>query len=204
MSFAGSPTVQESTRETVSSIERRLRWLLLDNPAATIDSLLGYCLRDDLGVIRGLDLCFPVAFLHSDNRLLGLCSGTFLVEPGARSLGFYLFKKSLRIPGYSFYFASTFITNSSELWRSIGACPVPNSETEYVLPLRLDVMVAAYVAYRASSQVATRISNVRPKRKSDTAIFYAVVGKTRYRALSGLAETLGTLSPPSFAAPHYE
>jgi hypothetical protein len=154
-----SPT-EKSVHESASSIERRLRWLLIDNPVAMTDSTLGYCLRDGLGVIRGLNLCFPCAFLSADKRLLGLCSGSFFVEPPARSLGFYLFKKYLSTPGYAFFFASTCGSNSSELWRSIGGCPVPNSETEYILPLRLDVLIPAYVACRSSSQIAARIARM--------------------------------------------
>jgi len=153
----GSPS--RLAGEAADSIERRLRWLLIENPVTTPNSPLGYCLRDDLGVMRGLDLCFPVAYLSSEKRILGLCSGTFFVEPAVRSLGFYLFKKCLSTPGYSFYFASTCNTNSSELWRSIGGSPIPNSETEYILPIRLDVVIAAYVAYRTSSQVAARIAS---------------------------------------------
>jgi hypothetical protein len=155
----GSP-VQKPVRETVLSIERRLRWLLIDNPVATTDSTLGYCLRDGPGVIRGLNLCFPVAFVSADKRLLGLCSGSFFVDPPARSLGFYLFKKYLSTPGYSFYFASTCNTSSSELWRRIGGRPVPNSETEYILPLRLDVVIPEFVAARTSSEVAARIARI--------------------------------------------
>ena len=155
----GSP-VQKPVRETVLRIERRLRWLLIDNPVATTDSTLGYCLRDGPGVIRGLNLCFPVAFVSADKRLLGLCSGSFFVDPPARSLGFYLFKKYLSTPGYSFYFASTCNTSSSELWRRIGGRPVPNSETEYILPLRLDVVIPEFVAARTSSEVAARIARI--------------------------------------------
>jgi hypothetical protein len=39
----GSPA-QKAARETVGSVERRLRWLLIDNPVAITDSTLGYCL----------------------------------------------------------------------------------------------------------------------------------------------------------------
>jgi hypothetical protein len=155
----GSPSKRLAS-EGVGSIERRLTWLLSDNPAATTECTFGYCLRDSLGVIRGLNLSFPVAFVSSDTRLLGLCSGTFFVEPSARSLGFYLFKRCLNIPGCSFYFASTCNTNSSELWRAVGASPIPNSDTEYILPIRLDVVIAAYVAYRTSSLGAARIARM--------------------------------------------
>ena len=146
--------------EPVPVIERRLRWLLVDNPVVTADSTIGYCLRDGLGVIKGLNLCFPVAFLSAGKRPLGLCSGSFFVEPAARSMGFYLFKKYLSVPGYSFYFASTCNTSSSQLWRSMGGRPVPNSETEYVLPLRLDVVMPALVAARTSNQVAAGMARI--------------------------------------------
>jgi hypothetical protein len=146
--------------EPVDSIEERLRWLLLDNPVATTDSPLGYCLRDGLGVVRGLNLCFASAFLSADKRLLGLCSGSFFVEPRARSLGFYLFKRCLSTPGYSFYFVSTCNANSSQLWRSIGGCPVPHSQTEYILPLRLDALIPAYLGSRTSNQAAARMARI--------------------------------------------
>ncbi len=155
----GSPDARP-LRETTVNIERRLRWLLIENPAATPDSTLGYCLRDGAGVMRGMNLCFPAAFLSADKRLLGLCSGSFFVEPPARSLGFYLFKKYLSTPGYSFYFASTCNARSSELWRSMGGHPVPNSETEYILPIRLDVLIPAFVAARTSSEVAAGLARV--------------------------------------------
>jgi hypothetical protein len=146
--------------ETIHSIERRLRWLLIDNPVAVAETVLGHCLRDDLGVIRGLNLCYPAAFVSANQKLLGLCSGSFFVEPEARSLGFYLFKNYLRTPGYSFYFASTCNTISGELWKSIGGCQVPNSEIEYILPLRLDAVIPAYVAARTSSQAAAGIARL--------------------------------------------
>jgi len=152
-------TAQLTAGENMGSIERRLRWLLTENPvASTSHEIWGYCVRDHLGVIRGLDLFYPVAFLCWDKRLLGLCSGTFRVEPPARSLGFYLFKKCLNTPGYSFYFASSCNANSSELWRRIGARPVPRSETEFMVPLRVDAVLAAYVGLKTSSKVAARIA----------------------------------------------
>jgi hypothetical protein len=144
--------------ESPACVERRLRWLLVENPAVTEGSPLGLCLRDESGVIRGINLAFPASFLAGDNRLRGLCSGSFFVEPAARSMGFYLFKKYLASPGYSFYFATTCNAASSALWASLGACSVPNSETEYILPLRLDVVIPAFVANRTSSRIASGLA----------------------------------------------
>jgi hypothetical protein len=151
---------QKPVSETIFSIERRLGWLLIDNPVTVEDSNLGYCIRDNQGVIRGINLYFPSAFLSADTRLLGLCSGSFFVEPPARSLGFYLFKKYLSTPGYSFYFSSTCNSSSSELWKGIGGLPVPNSDREYILPLRLDNLMPAFVASRTSSRFAAGIARL--------------------------------------------
>src|SRR3974390_2714564 len=74
-------------RESALSIEQRLRWLLVKNPAAVEGAPLGYCVRDSAGVMRGLTLSFPVAFVRGDERVLGLGSGSFFVEPQARSMG---------------------------------------------------------------------------------------------------------------------
>ncbi len=146
--------------ESALSIERRLRWLLVENPVEVDGSPLGYCVRDRTGLIRGINLCFPSAFLAGDQRFLGLCSGSFFVEPPARSMGFYLFKKYLNSPGYSFHFATTCNANSEPLWRMLGGSEIPNSEMEYIVPLRLDGMLPAFVAARTSSEIAKAIARV--------------------------------------------
>jgi len=153
-------TAQGVFCESSASIERRLRWLLLENPVVTNGVPHGYCIRDRLGSIRGLTLCFPAAFLTGDQRLLGLCSGSFFVEPPARTLGYYLFRKYLASPGFSFFFATTCNANSGPLWQRLGGCAVPNSETEHILPLRLDVMLPALVSARTSSGVASEMARL--------------------------------------------
>src|ERR1700683_1318806 len=76
---------QTLVRET-ADIERRIRWLLLDNPAAKGSEPLGFCARDESGKIRGLTLCFPASFLRAGERITGLGSGSFFVDAAMRSL----------------------------------------------------------------------------------------------------------------------
>lgn len=152
--------IKRPVPEDVLSTERRLQWLLVENPLATGVSQHGFCIRDASGVIRGIDISFPAAFLTADQRLLGLCSGAFFVEPQARMLGFYLFKRNLSSPGYSFFFATTCNANSGPVWKAVGASSVPNCETEYVLPLRLDVMLPALLTGRTSSRVTAAMARV--------------------------------------------
>ncbi len=157
---AEGSSVRRPVGEDSLNIERRLRWLLIENPVITDSSQHGYCIRDRLGIIRGLSLSFPAAFLAADQRLLGLCSGSFFVEPQARTLGYYLFKKYLSSPGYSFFFATTCNASSGALWGKLGGCAVPASETEHILPLRLDVMLPAFVAGITSSEAALAIARI--------------------------------------------
>jgi hypothetical protein len=96
-------SIERQVPEDVASTERRLRWLLVDNPAAAGVDQHGFCIRDDEGAIRGLDLAFPNALVVGDRRVMGLCSGAFFVDPEARSLGFFLFKRHLRSPGYALF-----------------------------------------------------------------------------------------------------
>ena len=52
-------------RESAFSVERRLRWLLIDNPAASgRHTPFGYCLRDEEGVIRGTRSMFSGLLLR--------------------------------------------------------------------------------------------------------------------------------------------
>jgi hypothetical protein len=155
---AGS-SAHRPPREDAAILERRLRWLLLENPLAT-DSSCGFCVRDQAGIIRGITLCFSCAFRASSQRILGLCSGSFLVEPEARTLGFYLFKRYLQSPGYSFYFATTCNANSAPLWIEMGGCAIPNSETEYVLPLNFETLLPAVVTGRTSCKLASGIARI--------------------------------------------
>jgi hypothetical protein len=127
-------------------IERRIRWLLLDNPAAKHSESLGFCARDESGTVRGLTLCFPASFLRAGERIAGLGSGSFFVDSAMRSLGFFLFKRYLACPGYAFYFATTCNVASAPLWRQLGGAAVARSEFELVLPLRLDSLAANRIA----------------------------------------------------------
>lgn len=142
------------------SLERRLVWLLLENPAADHQSHLGWCVRDDAGRIRGLNLRFPGIFLAGDKRVRGLGSGGFFVEPEARTLGFYLFKKYLGSRDYSFFFATTCNARSAVLWEKLGGSAVPNSDVEYVLPLRLDILLPEALAARTSKGSVQKLARV--------------------------------------------
>src|ERR1700722_19451451 len=100
---SGEPTI----RQDGERLKKHLCWLLLENPLTASSPQHGFCVRDSSGMLVGLMLCFPNAFLVEDRRLLGLCSGSFFVEQSARMQGFYLFKKYLNDSFSDFYFGTT-------------------------------------------------------------------------------------------------
>jgi hypothetical protein len=137
-----------------------LRWLLVDNPLAASAPDHGLCVRDSAGGIAGLDLAFPAAFRSGDRRLLALASGGYFVEPEARTLGFYLFKRHLQSPGFAFFFATSCNAASGAVWQALGACAAAECEVEYVIPLDLGVVLAASVETRAASTPAVTAARV--------------------------------------------
>jgi hypothetical protein len=138
--------------------ERHLRWLLLDNPLAEASPYHGLCVRAAGGEITGVLLSFPAAFVADEKRLLAFGSGGYAVQAGARTAGYYLFKRHLTMAGADFFFSTTCNATSGRLWAALGALAVHRSETEYILPLNLEVVLAAFVAGRAASPAAAGVA----------------------------------------------
>ena len=133
---------------------RRLQWLLLDNPLAALTADHGLCVRDASGAITGLLLAFPGAFRAGEVPLLAVGSGGYFVEPAARTLGFYLFKRHLQRSGFAFFYSTSCNAASGALWKALGGCAVGESNVEYVLPLDLGVVLSSSLATRTSSAAA--------------------------------------------------
>src|SRR5579872_5595290 len=138
--------VYRVTDDESAGVERRLRWLLLENPLASITPHHGFCIRNHQGFIVGVILSFPGAFWSGERRLVGLCSGSFFVEPQARAHGFFLFWKYLSSPGYDFFFGTTCNANSGALWKKLRGAPLEGSDAEYILPINFDVMFPAVLS----------------------------------------------------------
>jgi hypothetical protein len=142
-----------------SSTENRIRWLIHENPLVG-DGPLGYYVQDGVGTMMGLVLCFPNAFIGEDRRFVGLCSGSFFVEPAARMSGFILFRKYLANASRDFFFSTTCNTQSGALWSKLGAASVPNSEFEYILPINSGVMLPAFVEGRGLASSVLKVAEM--------------------------------------------
>lgn len=144
----GERPADSQVRKDRGSIETCLRWLLLENPANPDSHLHGNCLRDDSGTIRGVLLHFPGKFVLGEQTIPGLCSGSFFVDPEVRTGGFYLFRRYLGAEGYSFFFSNTCNAHSSALWEKSGAHAAPDSGREFIIPIRSEVVLRAFLERR--------------------------------------------------------
>lgn len=127
-----------------------LRWLLVENPARNGEMNLGYCVRDQKEAIVGAILTFPSHFVRAEKRLQGFCGASFYVNPEARIQAFIILKKFLSAAGKDFYFTTTCNAEAGALWDKFRGrgLPVPNSESIYILPYRIEKLLEAFAENR--------------------------------------------------------
>lgn len=154
----GEASLPSTIGQDRNDIERRLHWLLIENPLAPSAPHYGFCLRNASREMAGLLLCFPYAFVAEDRRLRGLCLSSFYVEPSARGQGRFLFERYLGDPLYDLFFGMTFNERSGAMFRKSGGSAVPNSDMQYILPLNLEVMLPMFLAGRTSSRIAAKFA----------------------------------------------
>jgi hypothetical protein len=133
-SEAAREAKSDAADRSIESILRRLRWRLLENPARFSDDL-GQCLHSATGPIVGVNLSIPCWFRLGEQRLRGLCGGSFFVEAPARMQGFFLFRRFLKTAGADFVFATTCNATAGALWQKLGGRAVPDSDCRWALIL---------------------------------------------------------------------
>jgi hypothetical protein len=77
--------------------QRRLHWLLLENPARGDDIPLGWCIRDGDGRVAGAMLCVPLRVAAQGFAETALMSCKFFVDDIHRGLGIGLFMRYLKL-----------------------------------------------------------------------------------------------------------
>src|SRR4051794_5503508 len=113
-----------------------LGWLPY-NPHLRDGLPLGLCLRTGEGKLAGMILSLPRLYKLGDRDLLGMAAGLFFVDASARMQGFFMLRRYFSIAGVDFYYANSCNRQSAPLWAKCGAVQVPESEVEYLFPLRL-------------------------------------------------------------------
>jgi hypothetical protein len=149
----------DAADRSIESISRRLRWRLLENPARFSDDL-GQCLRSATGAIVGVNLSFPCWFRLGDQRLRGLCGGSFFVEASARMQGFFLFRRFLKTAGADFVFATTCNASAGALWQKLGGRAVPDSDCRWALILNAAPMAEELALRKRAGKTVAAMSRM--------------------------------------------
>ena len=157
-----SPAVVDDSGPALAATEAanlaKLRWRLVDNPCRRHDEDMGLCLLDNAGRIKGILLQFPVRYRLDGQRLIGLASASFFVDPDVRLQGFFMFRRYLSTAGVDFYFATSCNDRSAALWDKVGASAVPDSDREFLLPLRSGPLVEELAVRRGLGRAGARVA----------------------------------------------
>jgi hypothetical protein len=143
-----------SAGHTAAEFLAIFRWRTLNNPARPHELELGQCIRRNDGSLAGIHLVCPFRYRLGDRRLLGACSGVYFADDDARIQAFFLFRRFLALPGFDFYFANTCNVYSSQLWQKCGGRPVPDSDKQWLLPLRMGPLVREVLIRRGRKRLA--------------------------------------------------
>jgi hypothetical protein len=122
---------------TSESTLRRLRWLLLDNPARLQEVPFGWCLRDThSNAVVGAMLSVPLRLAGGglESPRVGLMSCKFFVDEPYRGLGLGLFMRYLKAGARGGHplFCTTANRASGELWERFGGYAIPGTDHEMI------------------------------------------------------------------------
>jgi hypothetical protein len=131
-----------------------LRWRTELNPARPAELEFGHAIRRADGSIAGVHIICPFHYRWGDRRLSALASSTFYADPEARIQAFFLFRRYLALPGFDFYFANTCNLASGAVWQKCGGRPAPDSDGQWLLPLRMAPLVRELLVRRNRRQLA--------------------------------------------------
>ena len=132
-----SPDAPHSAGVEDTTSDSNFDWILGRGNTA-FDDRIPACeiVRDTSWHVVGM-LCYsPRYFRLGEGRFLGLGAHNFYVDSGARMQGFILFKRYMNNRAADFCYSTTCNANSGPLWKKMCASELPNSDAEFLLPLR--------------------------------------------------------------------
>ena len=125
-------TLQARPGEVVSaspmSPERRLRWLLLQNPARTPEVPLGWCIRDAGRRVVGALLCVPFRVAARGVTRTALMSCKFFVDELYRGAGLVPFRSYLKLGRQYPLFCTSANAVSGELFAGAGGYAIAGTD----------------------------------------------------------------------------
>jgi hypothetical protein len=134
------------------SVQRHLRWFLLENPARRQEDPLAYGLRSADQLV-GCILLSPQVFHFESAHTLLMGSSSFYVDEFHRGQGGRIFLQYCRLARQHSLFGTSANAEAAKLWKAAGAHPIPHTDHEYFGILNWPP-VAEELAHRKSSSSA--------------------------------------------------
>jgi hypothetical protein len=141
-----------------ASVERHLRWFLLENPARDPQIPLGCGLRSPQGQLVGSILYLPQIFRCQQQTLLVVGSSSFYVDERYRGSGGLLFLRFSELGKKWPLFANSANADAAKLWKARGAVPIPYSDHELFGVLRWEGVIEEGVARRGVPKTFARMT----------------------------------------------
>lgn len=137
--------------------ERRLHWLLAENPARIPDVPFGWCLRGPAGDIVGTLLCIPFRVGVAGVTHAALMSCKSFVDEPYRGMGVVLFRSYLRFARQYPLFCTSANAVSGELFARAGGYVIEGTDHTMLGVARPAPLVEEWVYRRVRSSAAARI-----------------------------------------------
>lgn len=147
---------------------RRLRWLLLENPARVDDVPLGWCIRDSARSIVGSLLCVPFRVAARGVTRTSLMSCKFFVDEPYRGAGLVPFRSYLKLGRQYPLFCTSANAVSGELFAGAGGCVIAGTDHTMLGVARYGPLAEEWIfrktGCRALSRIAALPSCLLPRR----------------------------------------
>ena len=137
--------------------ERRLRWLLLENPARTHDVPLGWCIRDAGRSVVGALLCVPFRVAARGVTRTALMSCKFFVDESYRGAGVVPFRSYLKLGRQYPLFCTSANAVSGELFAGAGAYAIGGTDHTMLGVTRHAALAEEWVFRRTGRPELSRV-----------------------------------------------
>jgi hypothetical protein len=140
------------------SVERHLRWFLLENPAREPQIPLGCGLRSPQGQLVGCILYVPQTFRFQQQTLVVIGSSCFYVDQRYRGSGGLVFLRFSELSRKWPLFGNSANAGAAQLWEARGALPIPHSDHELLGVLRWEGVIEEGLASRGIPKTFARLT----------------------------------------------
>jgi GNAT superfamily N-acetyltransferase len=140
--------------------ERRLRWLLLENPCRSNDIPLGWKIRNETGVVVGAAICIPFHVGAGEFSAVALMFAKFFVDPDYRGMGLGIFMRFVREGRRFPLFCASTNAKSGELFSRMGGTIIPGMDHTMLGIRRPKPLIEEWIYRRTGRPALAKILSI--------------------------------------------